>query len=77
MIRYWDLPFHKRMGLRIHIALCFVCGRYNTQILVLQETAKAFLEQEKKGGPSKPVKLDDEACDRIKAQMRGQIDSAD
>ncbi len=31
---YWDLPWAKRLGLKTHVHLCLVCGRFHRQVLV-------------------------------------------
>ncbi|HMO04727.1 MAG TPA: hypothetical protein PKC67_06495 [Kiritimatiellia bacterium] len=36
----------ERLGLRIHIALCAVCGRYNRQVMIMQDAARAFRRRE-------------------------------
>ncbi len=45
----------ERLGLRMHIALCAVCGRYNRQVMIMQDAVRAFRRREndqlEKSGP--------------------------
>jgi hypothetical protein len=43
---YWELPLRKRIGMRIHVALCLMCGPYHRQVLRMQDMARRFLRQE-------------------------------
>lgn len=43
---YWELPWLKRVGLKLHVALCVVCGRYHRQIMRMQEMADGFRRRE-------------------------------
>lgn len=43
---YEDLsPFQKAM-VRIHIALCVVCGKYNTQVMDMQKLSRCFCNRD-------------------------------
>ena len=70
---YWDLPLHKRIGLRFHVALCFVCGRYNSQILLLQEMTRAFLDREEEIMEQGHIKLSEESRKRIKELIEKEL----
>lgn len=48
--RYWELPWAKRLGMRLHVLLCFVCGRYNRQIMDVQDAARGYLNHEESTG---------------------------
>lgn len=64
---YMDLPLFKRMLLRLHISLCFVCQGFNRNIMVFQDLARAFRckEEDLPFGE----KLPDEARRRILAEI--------
>ncbi len=36
----------ERLMLRVHVALCIVCGKYNRQVMIMQDTARKFREHE-------------------------------
>ena len=63
---YWELALYKRVGLRFHITLCLVCGRYNSQILLLLEMTKAFLDREEEIMKQGRIELSEESRNRIK-----------
>lgn len=68
--RYWELPWYRRWGLRLHVGLCFFCGRYHRHVMCMQETAKSFCDHEAKGGTGAEEKLSPEARERIKQACR-------
>jgi hypothetical protein len=39
---YERLPWRKKIALRLHVALCFVCGRYNRQVMDLQDGIRGY-----------------------------------
>jgi len=43
---YASLPPLKRTGLRLHVALCVVCGKYNRQVMTMQDTVRQFRSRE-------------------------------
>lgn len=43
---YQELPFFKRMLLRLHIAICIVCKGYNGNVMLFQDMARAFRRYE-------------------------------
>jgi len=63
-----ELPWHKRFGLKLHIKLCFVCGKANGQIVQLQNGIKKMLDQDDEGIYLN-VKLSDETKNNIKEKM--------
>ncbi len=66
--RIHELPWHKRLGLKLHIKLCFVCGKANTQIVQLQNGIKKMLDRED-DDLYVSVRLSDEAKDNLKQKM--------
>ena len=66
--RIHELPWHKRLGLKIHIKLCFVCGKANTQIVQLQNGIKKMLDRED-DDLYVNVRLSDEAKENLKQKM--------
>lgn len=66
--RIHELPWHKRLGLKLHIKLCFVCGKANTQIVQLQNGIKKMLDRED-DDLYVNVRLSDEAKDNLKQKM--------
>lgn len=43
---YEDLPFLKRLGVRFHIRMCGICGKFHRDIMVLQDGSKTYRDQE-------------------------------
>ena len=39
---YADLPLRKRIGLRLHVILCFVCGRYHRGVMRFQNGVRKY-----------------------------------
>lgn len=42
---YKTLPRLKRWGLRLHVMLCFVCRRYQKQVIMMQDTCRHYREE--------------------------------
>ena len=64
---YDDLPKWKKIGLKLHLALCFVCSKYHKQVLVMQDCARNLSEQEK---ADKTMPHDQCLSDDCKARMK-------
>jgi len=45
---YAAMPPLKRLGVRLHISLCMVCGKYNRQVMIMQDAARSFRAREDK-----------------------------
>ena len=66
--RIHELPWHKRLGLKLHIKLCFVCGKANTQVIQLQKGIKKMHDKNDDELYTN-VRLSDEAKNNIKEKM--------
>lgn len=66
--RYYELPWHRRVGLFMHIRLCKVCGKANQQIVDLQTGVQKFLKLEEKEHFTE-IKLTDEERQRIREKI--------
>ena len=64
-----DLPQWKRLGLKIHVALCVVCSRYHKNVMVMQDCARALAEHEKEGSCQSPDCLAEDAKERMKKRL--------
>jgi len=69
--RYSDLPWYRRASLRLHVALCVVCHRYNKGVMQMQDIAAGF-EKRELSGELPPVSpgLSDEAKRKIADAMK-------
>jgi len=63
--KYWDLPLRKRIGLRLHVALCIFCGPFNRFIMLMQDATRQYLQHEQDDPPPPDMKLSDDARKRI------------
>ena len=43
---YEDLSLLQKILLRLHIALCAVCGKYNTQVVQMHKLTRCFCDRE-------------------------------
>ena len=39
---YQELSFCKRIGLKLHVAICTVCKGYNGNVMLFQDMARSF-----------------------------------
>ena len=67
---YWELPLRQRFGLRMHVALCLVCGPFNRFIMRMQDLTRHYLRHEMNDPPPPDLCLDKEARERIKENLR-------
>lgn len=63
--KYWELPLRKRIGLRLHVALCLVCGPFNRFVMLMQDATRAYRRHEMEDAPSGDMCLPEEAKRRI------------
>lgn len=61
------LPFHQRIGVRIHFMMCKFCSRYKEQLLFLRKIA--YLYSESREDSDTPIKLSPKVGKRIKESM--------
>jgi hypothetical protein len=62
---YWELPWHRKLGLFIHIRLCIMCGRYHRQLIDFQRGMRGYLHCEDQEVPAPGIQLSTEAKTRI------------
>ena len=46
---YMSLSTFRRLLLRMHVAMCIVCGKYNTQVMQFQDGVRSYLARESTG----------------------------
>ena len=64
-----------RIGMRIHVALCTVCGRYNRQVMIIQDGVRTFIEHEEAGDTGGPPLPDDKKAaikEKVAAAAKSQ-----
>ncbi|HHD64771.1 MAG TPA: zf-HC2 domain-containing protein [Desulfobulbaceae bacterium] len=59
------LPIYRRIGIRIHLMMCYLCRRYKKQLLFLRTVLQAIEEADEKNGEV----LSQEARRRIKNKL--------
>jgi hypothetical protein len=67
---YMTLPWLTRTSLRFHVAICFVCHRYNRQIMQVQDCVRQYLDREDAALDSGPVKLSAACREKIRRACR-------
>ncbi len=65
---YSDLSPLQRMLLKFHVTICFICGGYNREIMLFQDTARAYREREDSLAAEK--KLPDDAREKMHNAIR-------
>jgi hypothetical protein len=68
--RYWELPWYKRMGMRIHVSLCFVCGRTHRQVILMQRLVRDYLAREADDPPAAALGLSPDSRARIRRALQ-------
>ena len=70
--RYYELPWHRKLGLFVHIRLCVVCGKANQQIVDLQTGIRKFLAREEKEHFTE-ISLKPEERERIRKRIKDNL----
>jgi hypothetical protein len=65
---YTELPRMQQWALRMHVSMCFICKRFNRDIMMIQDTARSFREHE--DNDKGDVRLPEEARHRIKDTIK-------
>lgn len=69
---YWDLPWAKRLGLKTHVHLCVVCGRFHRQVMIMQDAARIFRKHEEQ---DPPPPMPPKARERLKKAIQSDTSS--
>ncbi len=43
---YTKLPFWRKFFLKLHVSVCVFCGKYNRQVIVMQDTCRCYKDHE-------------------------------
>ena len=65
---YENLPPMKKLMLKLHVALCFVCGKFNRQVMDSQDMCRHYKQKETELESSRP-KMDESKKEQLKALM--------
>lgn len=68
--KYFDLPLYKRIGLRLHVALCLICGPFHRFIMLMQDATRHYREHELHDPPPNDMKLSKSARQRISGALK-------
>lgn len=71
---YDKMPPMRRFFLRLHVRLCFICGKFNRQVMDSQEMCRYYRENEEALAENRP-KLADERKDELKELLASQSGS--
>lgn len=66
---YWELPWARRIGLKLHVALCVICGRFHRQVMIMQDAAHIFHKREEADDPALRIPMPDEAKRRLREKL--------
>lgn len=66
------LPFRRRMGLRLHLMMCYLCRRYVRQVRAIEQVVLRLSAETGENGedPAGLGELSPEARDRVKTAIR-------
>ena len=63
---YEKLPLRKRLGLKMHVFLCVMCGKYHRQVMDMQDGVRGFLAHEEDPDLAPELHLAPEAKEHMK-----------
>ena len=67
---YEKLTPKRKFGLKLHVMLCAMCGKYHRQVMDMQDGVRGFLEHEADEDVASGLHLSNEAKDRMNAALR-------
>ena len=75
---FQDLPFWKRVLIKLHVKLCVFCGKYNTQVIDTHEMCRELIKNEENAHDSEccDICLEEENKEAIKENIRQSTESA-
>jgi hypothetical protein len=65
---YENMSPLRKFFLKFHVSLCAVCGKYNRQVMVMQDTCRCYKEHEEELA-AKRAKLDEAHKRRIREAL--------
>lgn len=63
-----DMPFWRRLGLRLHVLMCRGCSRYTRQVKTLDRVVSEHYRSDPP--PAGPECLSDDSLEQIKTSLR-------
>lgn len=72
---YWELPLRKRIGLRLHVFFCVVCGPFNRFIMLMQDAKRHYLKHEQEDPPPPHLCLSCDAKKRLVESLNRESDA--
>jgi len=66
-----QLPFHHRIGIRLHLLMCRFCSRFRSQLLTLNEAIR--IHGVRLQGLDHTITLSQETKDRLKETLKREI----
>lgn len=73
--KYWDLPLWKRVGLKLHVYGCVVCGPFNRFIMVMQDTTRHYIAHEQSDPVPPELSLSSDAKERMAKAVKEKTPS--
>ena len=71
---YKDMPFIRRILLRLHVSLCIFCGKFNKQVIESQNMCSCYKENEETITSFRP-KMDTSKKEELTKLLQSQINS--
>lgn len=71
---YEKLSPMRKFFLKLHVKLCFICGKFNRQIMDSQDMCRCFKDRQKAGDITAP-QLEDTQKEALKALLAKQSHS--
>ena len=69
---YKDMPFIRRIFLRLHVSLCLFCGKFNKQVIESQNMCSCYKENEESIASLRP-KMDTSKKEELTKLLQSQI----
>lgn len=72
-VNYWELPLRQRIGLKMHVFCCVVCGPFNRFIMLMQDATRNYLSHEQSDPPPPGMTLTADAKRKISEALKKEM----
>lgn len=74
---YDRLTWHKKLAVKFHLSWCWICGRFNKQVIQMQHGIDAFVSNEDKDSVSPAMRMPEDSKERLIHAIRDEQKSHD
>ena len=67
---YRQLSWHRKLAVRFHLSWCWICGKFNQQVIDMQNGIDQYIDRELEDPVPSNMQLPDDTRERVLKAMR-------